>query len=112
MLARAIQSTYRRTFSSSAAPRAPPSKVGFIGLGNMGGHMAANLLAAGKEVCVFDIADHAVEAAKAKGASAGATPADVARECGKCGRTRSFRPRSISHCFMLPAFVSISLSIS
>ncbi|MBT8388688.1 MAG: NAD(P)-binding domain-containing protein, partial [Altererythrobacter sp.] len=47
-------------------------KIGFIGLGNMGAPMAANLVAAGHEVVGFDtvarpvgipIADHAADAA-------------------------------------------------
>ena len=40
-------------------------KIGFIGLGNMGGGMAANLVKAGHEVRAFDLAEaalaHAVE---------------------------------------------------
>ena len=71
-----------RAFSASAAASAPSAKVGFIGLGNMGGHMASNLLAAGKEVCVYDIAADAVARATDAGATSGDTPADVARECG------------------------------
>jgi len=43
-------------------------KVGFIGLGRMGGHMAANVLKAGFETYVFDLNPAAVEAAVAKGA--------------------------------------------
>jgi len=35
--------------------------IGFIGLGNMGGPMAANLVAAGYEVTGFDIVDVAIE---------------------------------------------------
>jgi 3-hydroxyisobutyrate dehydrogenase len=31
------------------------SRIGFIGLGNMGGHMARNLVSAGHEVKVFDL---------------------------------------------------------
>ncbi|MBO9408088.1 3-hydroxyisobutyrate dehydrogenase [Shimia sp. R9_1] len=36
-------------------------KIGFIGLGNMGGPMAANLAKAGHEVTGFDMADVAIE---------------------------------------------------
>ncbi|MEP2531012.1 3-hydroxyisobutyrate dehydrogenase [Shimia sp.] len=36
-------------------------KIGFIGLGNMGGPMAANLAAAGHDVTGFDMADVAIE---------------------------------------------------
>ena len=40
--------------SSAAAAPAPIKKVGFIGLGNMGAPMAANLIKAGLEVAVYD----------------------------------------------------------
>ena len=32
-----------------------PGRVGFIGLGNMGGHMATNLVKKGHSVVVFDL---------------------------------------------------------
>ncbi len=54
--------------------------IGFIGLGNMGGPMAANLVKAGHEVQGFDPVPAAVAAAKEAGVSIGASPADVARE--------------------------------
>lgn len=51
-------------------------KIGFIGLGNMGGPMAANLAKAGHDVTGYDRADMAVEgvamAASGAGAAAGA----------------------------------------
>lgn len=45
------------------------AKVGFIGLGNMGGHMARNLVSAGFEVQVFDLVPDLMASV------AGATPA-------------------------------------
>ena len=36
-------------------------KVGFIGVGNMGGHMATNLLKHGNQVTVFDLNKEAVD---------------------------------------------------
>jgi 3-hydroxyisobutyrate dehydrogenase len=49
------------------------SKIGFIGLGNMGAPMAANLAKAGHEVVGFDVADVSVEGvAKATSALAAA----------------------------------------
>jgi 3-hydroxyisobutyrate dehydrogenase len=42
--------------------------VAFIGLGNMGGPMASNLLKAGHTVTVFDLAEAACEALRAAGA--------------------------------------------
>ncbi len=53
-------------------------KVGFIGLGNMGGPMAANLAKAGHEVTGFDLAAPMPEGvSKADTAAAAATGADV-----------------------------------
>ncbi|MFD3192034.1 3-hydroxyisobutyrate dehydrogenase, partial [Sedimentitalea sp. HM32M-2] len=53
-------------------------KIGFIGLGNMGGPMAANLAAAGHAVVGFDMADVAVPGvALAESAAAAATGAEA-----------------------------------
>ena len=52
------------------------SKVAFIGLGNMGGPMAANLVRAGHAVAGFDL----VEAAKMAAAASGVAIAASARE--------------------------------
>ena len=43
------------------------ARVGFIGLGNMGGGMAANLAKAGHEVLAFDLSQPALDRAKANG---------------------------------------------
>jgi 2-hydroxy-3-oxopropionate reductase len=56
-------------------------KIGFIGLGIMGKPMAANLLAAGHELVVYDIDPAPVQELAAKGAAAGKGPADVAARC-------------------------------
>jgi 3-hydroxyisobutyrate dehydrogenase len=50
------------------------AKIGFIGLGNMGGPMVANLIGAGHSVAAFDIAPDALSRA----VEAGATAADSA----------------------------------
>ncbi|HEV7232602.1 MAG TPA: NAD(P)-binding domain-containing protein, partial [Sphingorhabdus sp.] len=42
-------------------------KIAFIGLGNMGGGMAANLVKAGHEVNAFDLSDEALARAKENG---------------------------------------------
>ncbi|KZX88786.1 3-hydroxyisobutyrate dehydrogenase [Erythrobacter sp. HI0037] len=42
-------------------------KIAFIGLGNMGGGMAANLVKAGHEVNAFDLSDEALAAARNNG---------------------------------------------
>ena len=56
-------------------------KIGFIGLGNMGGGMAANLVKAGHEVRAFDLAEmalaHAVENGCIRMATAREAAADV-----------------------------------
>lgn len=53
-------------------------KIGFIGLGNMGGPMAANLAKAGHEVIGFDRADVTIEGVSmAQSAALAATGADV-----------------------------------
>lgn len=43
------------------------ARIGFIGLGNMGGPMAANLVRAGHDVVAFDMAADALESADAAG---------------------------------------------
>jgi 3-hydroxyisobutyrate dehydrogenase-like beta-hydroxyacid dehydrogenase len=52
--------------------------IGFIGLGNMGAHMARRLLEAGHSVIVHDTRAGAVEALTARGARAAHSPAEVA----------------------------------
>ena len=54
------------------------AKVGFIGLGNMGGPMAKNLVAAGHEVTVFDLVPEACAELQAAGASVAASTAEAA----------------------------------
>ena len=49
-------------------------KIGFIGLGHMGGPMAANLHKAGHAVTAFDLVPDARDAAKAAGATLAASP--------------------------------------
>ncbi len=44
------------------------AKVAFIGLGNMGGPMAINLVKAGHEVCVFDLSQTAIDQVVQQGA--------------------------------------------
>jgi len=52
-------------------------RVGFIGLGHMGGPMARNLLAAGYDLVVHDIRREAAAALEASGAVWASTPAEV-----------------------------------
>lgn len=53
------------------------AKVAFIGLGNMGGPMASNLLAAGHEVIVFDLSEAACKKQQENGAAVAATAAEA-----------------------------------
>ena len=55
------------------------AKIGFIGLGNMGGPMAQNLIKAGHDLTVCDLSADAVKKATDAGASAAASASDVAR---------------------------------
>lgn len=52
--------------------------IGFIGLGNMGGPMAHNLLAAGYRLTVFDLSADAVQGLVAKGAAAAGSVTELA----------------------------------
>jgi len=56
------------------------TSIGFIGLGNMGGPMARNLLKAGHALKVFDIAGAAVDALVKEGAAGAASPAEAAAD--------------------------------
>jgi 3-hydroxyisobutyrate dehydrogenase len=54
-------------------------RIAFIGLGNMGGPMAANLVRAGYVVHAFDLSDVAIKAAREAGAQVAASAVDAAR---------------------------------
>jgi 3-hydroxyisobutyrate dehydrogenase len=56
------------------------AKVGFIGLGNMGGPMARNLLKAGHELKAFDLSEKAVTGLVEAGATKAANASDAARD--------------------------------
>ncbi|KAJ0975735.1 hypothetical protein J5N97_017700 [Dioscorea zingiberensis] len=66
-----------RSFSTSSIP-SQLEKVGFIGLGNMGYHMASNLIRAGHIVTVHDINYDAMKKFSEKGISSKKTPFEVA----------------------------------
>jgi 3-hydroxyisobutyrate dehydrogenase len=56
-----------------------PMKIAFIGLGNMGGPMARNLIKHGHHLTVFDIVPEYVQRLTEMGATARTTPAAAAR---------------------------------
>lgn len=56
------------------------AKIAFIGLGNMGGPMAANLVKAQHQVAAFDLSGPAVSAAVEKGARKAASAAEAVKD--------------------------------
>ena len=54
-------------------------RIGFIGLGNMGGPMALNLVKAGHSLTVFDLSSESVKRLTDAGAVAAASPAELAK---------------------------------
>lgn len=67
----------RWTYDAAVAEQ---QRVGFIGLGNIGGGVCANLLADGVAVRAFDIDERRLAAQVSAGARAARGPADVASE--------------------------------
>lgn len=53
--------------------------IGFLGLGNMGGPMAANLIKAGHQLSVFDLSQAAIDSVVALGATAFTSPQALAQ---------------------------------
>lgn len=58
-----------------------PVKVGFVGLGQMGAHLSANLLARHGEITVYDVRPEAIAALVDKGATPAASPEEVGASC-------------------------------
>ena len=56
-----------------------PIKIGFIGLGNMGSGMAANLLKAGYELTVYNRTAEKARALVDQGARLAKTPAEASK---------------------------------
>lgn len=74
--AKCMQQTLVRCMSSQSASK----NIGFIGLGNMGGHMATNLIKSGHKLHVYDISKTACANLKAKGATVYTDTADLAQK--------------------------------
>lgn len=56
-------------------------KVGFIGLGNVGGKLSGSLLRNGVDLCVHDLDADLVQSFVDRGAKAGGSPAQMMRDC-------------------------------
>ena len=56
-------------------------KIGFVGIGNIGRHLATNLISAGFDVTVFDLDSSAVERLVKVGATGASSPSEVASVC-------------------------------
>jgi 3-hydroxyisobutyrate dehydrogenase len=56
------------------------SRIAFIGLGHMGGGMAANQARAGHEVCAFDLSAEAMDKARGQGCKTAASAAEAVRD--------------------------------
>ncbi|KAK4306261.1 hypothetical protein Pmani_021884 [Petrolisthes manimaculis] len=82
---------FARRFSVSHQQWSRHSKVGFIGLGQMGGPMAVNLIQKGHSVVVYDLSSEATERLQDEGAEVAKSPAEVA---SKADRIISMLPNS------------------
>lgn len=69
-------------------------KVAFIGLGQMGSHMAVNLAKAGRELVLVDANRAAVEAVQARGAAKAAVAATAAEAASQAGTVITMLPFS------------------
>lgn len=77
----ALQSCLRRSLLWRLYSNGSPSQqepIGFIGLGNMGGPMAKNILDAGHKLLVHDALPEAVVDLRELGAATAATPSEIA----------------------------------
>lgn len=74
-----VQQTFS-PFSTSSEDMASRTSVGFIGLGNMGGHMAKNLLQNGYPLIVNDVYPEATAEIHELGGEVVDTPAEVAEK--------------------------------
>jgi len=56
-------------------------KIGFVGLGNVGGKLSGSLLRNGHELSVHDLNAELVQKFVARGATAGESPEKMMRDC-------------------------------
>ncbi|XP_014488300.1 PREDICTED: 3-hydroxyisobutyrate dehydrogenase, mitochondrial [Dinoponera quadriceps] len=73
-------SKFSSSFAATAAGARCYSKIGFVGLGNMGGHMAKNLLTKGYKLTVYDVNKSAVASLVEAGATGAPSAAEMSKE--------------------------------
>lgn len=88
--------------------QAASATIGFIGAGNMGAPMAANLLKAGHQLLVCDASAAAVQRMVALGASAAGSPQEIAETPGACALACSCEPSLLRLCGASMALISCS----
>ncbi|KAK7092221.1 hypothetical protein V1264_008007 [Littorina saxatilis] len=76
----AAQICRNQQFGASNRHASSSAKVGFVGLGNMGGHMARNLMKNGHPLIVFDTVPDSMQAIKKEGATLASSPQEVASQ--------------------------------
>ncbi|OQV18829.1 3-hydroxyisobutyrate dehydrogenase, mitochondrial [Hypsibius exemplaris] len=74
---------FSHKYVRTLATQAGKSRVGFIGLGNMGTHMAQNLIKNGHSLVVHDVYPEAVARLEALGATAARSASEVAESCDR-----------------------------
>lgn len=74
-------------------------KVGFIGLGTMGGNAAMNIMRAGFDLCVYDLRREAAAPLEAKGASWADSPKDMIDRVD-CVVSMVFGPKNLEQVLM------------
>jgi hypothetical protein len=72
-------------------------KIGFIGLGNLGGKLAGSLLRNGCDLTVRDLNETLAGPLRADGARWGSSPREMAERCGGVGLPRVGRLPSGGH---------------
>lgn len=69
IVSQSLLSALNQTLVRGMSTQGGSKNIGFVGLGNMGGHMASNLIKAGHKLHVYDISKPACDNLKAKGAT-------------------------------------------
>jgi 3-hydroxyisobutyrate dehydrogenase-like beta-hydroxyacid dehydrogenase len=85
MMHRSLQRMARKQHALVARGFASDSKdlIGLVGIGQMGNHMANNLIAKGQKVVVFDVNADSTKPLAAKGAIVASTAREVAEKCDR-----------------------------